>query len=422
MKKADDNQSVFYKRNGESGMESVAEAPEPPERNINGNRRDRKVKRFESTASRRPLLDGDSQISQPSTSSVELRNSTYNALIKTEDGRASGPYDTLNRGKSSNDDIVEGDPPSSPHDYFTLEKNKLLANEDSPVYNGGNDLITVEHDAGNMETIEETEAENDAENVQPHDYFVLEPHEREKSKKGKKSPDQNLTDPKSDASGKLTEDNVDSDTGNAASVSEKSKPTPKPRVTKTASGDTSPSHDGVTEETSHDSEDRRKTMNEYIAYSALSTRGNSKDDDYEISKLGQAPEPPEEAEGGEGTEEENDYLKPVEEKARVYVDVFPNPPPRTTSLLHESDIHQKDLLPNTKDSTSSTVSSPSKSAGSPTRRNSPSKSPTKSLKSPKTSPIKPAGSPVKEAGSTIKAVGSPVKLTGSPTRSTETEV
>lgn len=370
---SDDNQSVFYNRSAESS--SVQNAPEPPSRNtVNGKTRRGKgtgVKRYESQ-SRRPLLDGDSVIST-SSSNVDTRDNVYNPLLR-EEGRSSGPYDHLRLSKTQSGQVKEPDqePPQSPHDYFTLEKETADGEQETagpsvPMENiaeiaedsQSNDNVIVDIE----KALQESEAES-SETPKNHEYFILEPthatiESPTKSSIKSKSSDKDTsakstsdTHGETDASvvgGKSEEmgATVEIETAKEPSKSRspgsgKSKPIPKPRSVSSPTREktpNSPDYSGSpkketgAEKTLETSKDRPQN-----SYTSLGdTLGdkettketvNGKDEEYVITKLGDAPKPP--MSSGNDNQVE-DYLEPIQKKPD-YVDVYPNPPPRTTSM------------------------------------------------------------------------------------------
>ncbi|KAL4226231.1 hypothetical protein ACF0H5_014215 [Mactra antiquata] len=353
-----DNQSVFYNRS-EHQVENLP--PEPPERNIaNGRRTNKQVKRGESTASRRPLLDGDSRVS--TSSGVDMRSNIYNPLIREDEPRQSGPYDHLTLCKTPSGTVVDvGPEPASPHDYFTLEK---TANSENGIVSDGSDgkpldtvVVENEGNSSNFETIKE-EIEP-SETPKNHDYFVLEPHEREIE--ANKSPSKNSV--------RSNHSPEKKNSSRSGSPVKGDKPDVTPRVTK-ASNKQSPSSP-VT-----DLDDNIDSKGEEVK------RSESKEETYVLAKLGDAPMPPDAV-------NDDEYLSPSEiEKKPEYVDVLPYPPPRSTSLQpHELSGKSSPMLgkkivetdglpahkngpttPNTSPSKSSVKSSPTKSdKSSPTR-------------------------------------------------------
>lgn len=341
-----DNQSVFYNK---STHHVENPAPEPPERNItNGRRSNKPVKRGESTASRRPLLDGESQVS---TSSAEMRSNIYNPLIRENEVRASGPYDHLTLSKTPSGQIIDDAPePSSPHDYFTLVKGSNEENIENP--DGVKDSVVVENEiGGGIETIEE-EVEP-SETPKNHEYFVLEPHERE---------DINGSPSKSSVKSNHSLNKANSSRSGSPVKGDKSKPEVTPRVTKMSDKQSPSSPSSISEKDNDSKVDEVK-------------RSESKEETYVLAKLGDAPEPPDAV-------NDDEYLSPSEiENKPDYVDVFPNPPPRSSSLQPHELIGNSSPSLNKKPLadviSGSQNSSPTHKNGSATPKSSPSKSPTK---------------------------------------------
>ncbi|XP_045165600.2 uncharacterized protein LOC123529354 [Mercenaria mercenaria] len=342
-----DNQSVFYNRtNQQATVEEIP--PEPPERNIANGKKTKRVNRFESTASRRPLLDGDSRTDvspRDSTSSAaDMRGNIYNPLLRESEGRApSGPYDHLTLSKTQSGNIRDSGVPPSPHDYFTLEKTSREVNpdadgeqKDSGYLTESNsvpqDSVVIENELhGGIDTIEEeSELTGTPKN---HDYFILEPHQRESMKKSdaNRSVKSNQSTSASEGSSKVESPIKD----------HKTKPEVTPRVTKTSEGKsptksipTTPANDlSSPYEVAVDIDASVKDTQD-VNNTEVKSR-ESKEETYVLSKLGDAPKPPEAV-------NDDEYLSPVDvEKKPDYVDVFPNPPPRSSSLQpHELGDHQ----------------------------------------------------------------------------------
>jgi hypothetical protein len=336
-----DNQSVFYNRtNQQASFGDVP--PEPPLRNIANGKKTKRVNRFESTASRRPLLDGDSRTDvspRDSSSSVDARGNVYNPLLRETEGRApSGPYDHLTLSKTQSGSIRDsGTNPSSPHDYFTLEKTSLEVNNDTD--NKTDSDHTTESNLVNPDTIKENglhggidtivEESEITETPKNHDYFILEPHEKESKTQ-------------SDVKGSIkSKQSVNRSAGSPKKGSPVKDSSSKSEVTNTSSGKspTKLSHTPSGRESYSPYEvaidiDANNGQNE----TKNVERSESKDETYVLSKLGDAPEPPK-------TINDDEYLRPADVQRKPdYVDVFPNPPPRSTSLqAHElTDHHSTD--------------------------------------------------------------------------------
>lgn len=355
---------MFYNRSGHEpcGGGDVHSPPLPPDRNtINGRSKPRAgVSRGESTASRRPLLAGESFDERAS----ERRSHIYNPLQREKSSRQSGPYDHLANTKARDSGDPE-EPPETPHDYFTLEKKNRDSLEGE--VEGNTDTLTVEDEIDHMDTIDEDETEG-AETPKVHDYFVLEPHQKvnDKGEASNKKP----------SSVKSSKSPTKSVKSNGSAKDGPSKPEAKPRVTKqqSAQSPTGSSDDSEHKETGSTSEQKMG------------------DEVYVLSKLGDAPTPPMasmNSSGGDSStvSNDNEYLSPKEVQNKPdYVDVLPAPPERTSSLEHQespmklSDSHHKKL-------------------------NSPTKgrmSPVKSMNSPNHSPVRKQSSPVKNKGSPKK--------------------
>ena len=363
---------MFYNRS--DGHADIQNAPEPPRRNVvNGRTKRGKgtgVKRYESQ-SRRPLLDGDSQVSTAS-SNLDSRDNVYNPLLR-EEGRASGPYDHLRLSKTQSGHVKDADqvPPASPHDYFTLEKETTETDEEQPSTsrqmeniaeidaeeNKSNDVVVEIENA-----LRDSDAE-ESETPKNHEYFILEPIHatvespsgqslktntsvKDASAKSKTDTDNetNVSVDKEKTSG--TEKEAKTESGNVSSLSEtssigKPKPVPKPRSvyspTKTektlplSSGYSSQSkteREGASEESENRSSNAYTSLGDTLGEKGEKDISNGKDEEYVLTKLGDAPKPPviEDKQG-------EDYLEPLQLKPD-YVDVYPNPPPRTTSKQH----------------------------------------------------------------------------------------
>lgn len=415
---SDENQSAFYNRSQDSSV--ILSAPEPPRRNIvNGKAKREKgtgVKRYESQ-SRRPLLDGDSVISTTSSNldpHVDSRDNVYNPLLRDE-GRTSGPYDHLRLSKTNSGQIKDPEsdqiPPQSPHDYFTLEKETASGNGDTPgtsfpmeniaeVDNEdskSNDVIVDIEKA-----LEESEISETPKN---HDYFILEPTHATvespsksanisvKDKSAKKETDIDSETVASGVKGKSLDSEADIKTDATAVPSPsrtqgsgKSKPTPKPRglgsptredTPTSLNSNESPKKKSELEKTPETSEDR--PLNSYTTLGDTLGRNvtskevlNGKDEDYVITKLGDAPKPPT---SSDNDIQVDDYLEPVTHKPD-YVDVCPNPPPRTTSMAYSNESPNSSREPSVKSANVSPVHSVKK----------PNASPKRSVKSPTVSP------------------------------------
>lgn len=358
----DDNQSVFYNRSAESS--DIQNVPEPPRRNIvNGKTKRGKgtgVKRYESQ-SRRPLLDGDSQISTTS-SNLDSRDPVYNPLLRDEARAASGPYDHLRLSKTQSGHVKDPDqdPPQSPHDYFTLEKETADGNQETPGTSFPMENI-AEIDAEDSKSndnvivdIEKSLQDSDAEvseTPKNHEYFILEPTHAtiespskssiKSNSNGKNSSAKYETDvdgvagasvvkdksSDSDAVAKTKAANEPSPTRSPGSG--KSKPIPKPR------GVNSPtSEDTPTSLISGDSQKKKSEMGNTALGDTLGEKEttketiNGKDEEYVITKLGEAPKPPV---SNDSDVQVEDYMEPLQKKPD-YIVVCPNPPPRTTSM------------------------------------------------------------------------------------------
>ena len=438
---------MFYNRSTDSSR--VQNAPEPPQRNIeNGKTKRGKgtgVKRYESQ-SRRPLLDGDSQISTTS-SSADPRDNVYNPLLREESGRASGPYDFLRLSKTQSGTVKDPDqvvPPQSPHDYFTLEKetmDNIVEVEAEDAKSNENVVVDIEnHVADDFEEVSET--------PKNHEYFILEPTHgtiespsTKASVKSKSSVKDSSAKPKT---GDETDTAAKTETGGKSSSvksagSGKERPVPKPRSLGSPTAedkDVLPnSSDSLKKKTEFETLSKGSGETAINSYTTLGdtlgtqrNEDNGKDEDYVITKLGDAPKPPVLEIDSEDRE---DYLVPSALKEKPdYVDVCPAPPPRTTSMSPNvspvpsrtnskeygsnakeeypliSDIHQiqsqKELL-NKIPTRAPTVpkhgthTSPTKSELSP--KQSPQVSPTHARQSPKPSPSvspKSSRSPTKE--------------------------
>lgn len=415
-----DDQSVFYNRQGHEVVTGAA-APEPPERNtLNGRtRRGRQVQRGESTASRRPLLDGDSV----GSAGPEMRSNIYNPLMKEQGTeRQSGPYDHLTPAKTPSDRLKEAEaPPESPHDYFTLENSKAHQSElqgKTPSENIGEsdtalinlDSVVIENEVDKMDTIEEADEMLE---TPKHDYFVLEPHEKEYAEsEGKRS--QNSSPSK--ASMKSTKSSTKS-SGPNSPVKEKYKPDIKPRTTKSSTRNSVSSSDPGSP----------VTESENPAVKGKAPGNNTeKDEVYVLSKMGDAPEPPPEpvVELSEDEESADEYLTPKDvAKTPDYIDVLPDPPPRSSSLPpHEtletlgSPVKKSASTNSPRTSVSPIKNKPHVKGSSPERADSPARatSPTKS-----TSPAKSSSSKSSRSSSPVKSPSnksSPV-TSHSPTKS-----
>lgn len=387
-----DNQSVFYNRTTQEA--AVAEVPpEPPERNIANGKRMKRVNRFESTASRRPLLDGDSRTddSRDSTSSAaEMRGNIYNPLIRENEGRApSGPYDHLTLSKTQSGSMRDSSAtPPSPHDYFTLEKTARegTREDDSEKLDSGcliesnsasRDAVVIENELhGGIDTIEE-ESEC-VETPKNHEYFVLEPHQRSIKKSEEKDSEKQTKSP--------TKSSSSSKTGSPVKES-KSKPEVAPRITKTSEQKSPPESASVSPSKESSSPYEVATdIGENLDKVEEVKRSESKEETYVLSKLGEAPEPPEAV-------NDDEYLSPLDvEKKPDYVDVYPNPPPRSTSLQpHELPEHvQKEHISSPKH----VSASPTHKASSTSPKNKHKTSPKHSKKSPTHKPVSPTRSKV----------------------------
>lgn len=330
---------MFYNRNSHSATVNNAPPPEPPERNAANGKRTKRVNRGESTASRRPLLDGeyrtdDSRDSMPSAS--EKRNNIYNPLLRETEGRSpSGPYEHLTVSKTQSGNIRDSEP-SSPHDYFTLEKtareinpdeNDELNNENTPESNSdARDTVVIENELhSGIDTILEEDAEPSATPIS-HDYFILEPHQRETAESGTPS----------NGSVKSTQSpSISRGSSKAGSPVKdaKTKPEVTPRITKSTE-DKSNTHTGSISPLDELSSPYvvAKDTNDSVNNTEEMNRSESKDDTYVLSKLGEAPEPP----SSEGLDED-EYLSPMNVNRKPdYIYVLPNPPPRSSSLqAHE---------------------------------------------------------------------------------------
>lgn len=431
-----DEQSVFYNRSGQDVEVQGAMAPEPPERNVANGRttkRSRPVRRGESTASNRPLLDGDSV----GSAGPEMRSNIYNPLLKEKgEERHSGPYDDLTMAQRQSGQIKNHEVPlQSPHDYFTLEKSKLQGSgEDSngsQTFDMGNgkshhgavaDTVDLENEIDKMDTILE-----DDENAEPpkHDYFVLEPHEKEEDE----TETENGVSP-SKTSIKSNKSSTKS-TGPGSPV--KYKPEAKPRMSKSSSQKSSGSESPVSDKDSQLIKEQEKKSPE-------------KDEEYELSKLGDAPVPPPTEPEALTTPDKvpDEYLTPKDvHKAPDYVDVLPNPPPRWSSLqAHELQNPAKSPA-KTNNSNNSSPTKTNSSKSTPVRSNSPVKSSSvksdssvKSMTSKSSRESSPAksvsttNSPVKSVSSTKSSPaksssstkGSPVKMPLTTTSSVTTDV
>ena len=398
---SDDQQSVFYNRSGHD-VEVQRNLPEPPDRNGRDTRRSRPVHRGESTASRRPLLDGDSV----GSSGPEMRSPIYNPLIKENENRQSGPYDDLTMAQRKSGQLLDHEAAvESPHDYFTLEKSKFNADHDGvdivmPEMGNGHghhgavaDTVDLEDEVDIMDTITE-----DDENVEPpkHDYFVLEPHEKERMASESASPSKGSV-----------RSNQSSTRSTGSNSSGRYKPDVKPRVSlknsPTRTGSAAPK---IEEE--------------------IKTADN---EDYVLSKLGDAPVPPPGVEPDipdmdeEEEVDQDEYMTPKDvQKTPDYVDVLPNPPPRSSSLQPHEILHDPEHSPKKTNSLDGRNSSPTKAKSAKVTSNrsiSPSKrSPVKSVSiSPKGSPAKSVssrkGSPTKTLSSSSSET-SPVRSPSSP--------
>ncbi|XP_052779393.1 muscle M-line assembly protein unc-89-like isoform X2 [Mya arenaria] len=371
----DDEEAVSYNPTSHNVNFSP---PVPPDRNtINGKTKSRTgVSRGESTASRRPLLHDDS------IDSNDRRSHIYNPLQREKTERASGPYDHLAVSKTRSGHVEDPEnSPDSPHDYFMLEKKTRESQEmdDEAEYRDSDNLM-VENEIEHMDTIDE-DAMEDSETPKLHDYFVLEPHERvDEGKTGVVKPAQGKSSSiKSQKSPSKSPAKVDSlkDT--------KVKPEAKPRVTKQASAQSpnSSKHDDSPKRENMDKNEGRKSVDEL----------------YVLSKMGDAPQPPDSANETHSSVDDDEYLTPKEVHKPDYVDVIPEPPDRTSSLEpHGSPIVNIDK----KGIPVNSPRSPTQGHGSP-------------LKSPK-SPTKGEISPVKSKASSIKGQGSPRSNMGSPIR------
>lgn len=413
----DDQQSVFYNRSGHEVHTRASEQtpPEPPGRNSANGRRPKRVQREESTASRRPLLDGDSV----GSAGPEMRSNIYNPLMKEQsDVRQSGPYDHLAVKKTKSDELKDTEP-ESPHDYFTLESkanrgSETIVDIDSDTGYTGDpvppiaETVNLENEIDKMDTI----LEDDDENTEPpkHDYFVLEPHEKEYSEEDMKRKQENGTTAKSSVkSNKSTKSNRSS-----SPVKEKQKPEAKPRVTK--SGQNSP------EKTATDPHDKELEDIEKLGKSG----DKEKDEEYVLSKLGDAPTPPPGAKAELPTKETvpDEYLTPKEvHKAADYVDVLPYPPPRSSSLQpHEIETQKS---PSRTGSNTSSSSSPAKSnssvSTSPVKMSGSDKKPDSKNSSPTRISSSNQNSTTKTQGLPVKRPSSPAKIHSSPTKSTSTK-
>ena len=400
---------MFYNRS--EGRTDTQNPPEPPRRDIANGRTKRGkgtgVKRYESQ-SRRPLLDGDSQVSTAS-SNLDSRDNVYNPLLREESGRASGPYDDLRLSKFRSGQVIESDqvPPNSPHDYFTLEKESMENDEEQPSTSTQMENIAeidIEENKSNDIVVEIEKALQDGdsgetETPKNHEYFILEPTHATIESPFKKSLKSNENVEETHSKTKNTEANVDSvhkTDGNASDIQNSAKagspssptlpnnssvgkprPVPKPRSVRSPArenktlslGSNSSFKDKEVEENkAADSEDRPgnayTSLGDTLGEKEDKESTNEKEEVYVLNKLGDAPKPPEIK-----TEDEQDeeYLEPVQKKPD-YVEISPNPPPRTTSKLNQSPV----ALP--KHSKQSQYSSPKHSKKSP-------------LASPKQSPL-----------------------------------
>lgn len=356
---SDDNHSVFYNRSADGSL--VQHAPEPPRRNTENGRTKRGkgtgVKRYESQ-SRRPLLDGDSQISTTS-STTDPRDNVYNPLLREESGRASGPYDFLRLSKTQSGTVKDPDqvvPPQSPHDYFTLEKEtKDNGDEVHPLENivevdaedaKSNDNVVVDIENSGMDDFEDV-----SETPKNHEYFILEPTHATIESPSNKSSVKSKSSVKDNSANLKTGDEADKAIkteadGKGSPVkspgSGKTRPVPKPRGLGSPTvedKDTLPnSSESLKKKTEFETLSKGTEETPNNAYTSLGdTLGalrnnesvNGKDEVYVITKLGDAPRPPVlEAD----SEDREDYLEPASLKVKPdYVEVCPAPPPRTSS-------------------------------------------------------------------------------------------
>lgn len=410
-----DNQSVFYNSSAQRATVTGETPPEPPERNIANGKRTRRVNRGESTASRRPLLDGDSRTDESrhsGSSSVEARGNIYNPLLKDDEGgrATSGPNDYLALSKAKSGHAIqesEGEP-ASPHDYFALEKNPTKRNPeeniDSNTIAASSDLnkdsIVIENETHReIETIPEEEGEGSA-TPKPHDYFILEPHERIRD-----SPEKNVVSSKGSTISSSSSQPGYPVKEQSSAGDVKSKPEVTPRVTllgNAKSPDKTVSSPEALDASSPYEVAKDIGDGDVVQNGSKDSgipRSDSKEETYVLSKLGDAPQPPEPL-------NDNDYLQPKDVHRKPdYVDVFPNPPPRSTSLqpheLKELNKHIHDEKETVKTHNKKIVS-PKTSPTHVISQNSPKSSPTKLPgKATKTSPkkVNPAG--------TVKSPSSP---------------
>lgn len=324
---------MFYNRTNQQA--TVGDAPpEPPQRNIANGKKTKRVNRFESTASRRPLLDGDSRTddARDSMSSVDMRGNVYNPLLRESDSRApSGPYDHLTLQKTQSGSMRDsGVDPSSPHDYFTLEKSSREVSDDADSgrkdsgYSAESNSVVHDKVVNENElhaAIDTIEEESEVtETPKTHDYFILEPHE-------KQSTDQSKVKGSIKSNQSINRSQGSSKTGSPVKDS-------KPEATKNSDGKSSARESSSPYEVAIDVDSK---VNNKENETNNVERSESKDETYVLSKLGEAPEPP------EVKDDDNDeYLSPAGvQKKPDYVDVYPNPPPRSSSLQpHELDNHQ----------------------------------------------------------------------------------
>ena len=257
------------------------------------------------------------------------------------------PYDFLRLSKTQSGTVKDPDqavPPQSPHDYFTLEKETM----DNIVEVEAEDNKSNENVVVDIEKHAEDDFEEVSETPKNYEYFIIEPTHgtiespsTKASVKSKSSVKDNSAKPGDD-----TDTATKTETGGKGSSvksagSGKERPVPKPRSLGSPTAE-----DKDVLPNSSDSL-KKKTEFETLSKSSEETPKNScitlgdtlgtqraeedgKDEDYVITKLGDAPKPPVLEIDSEDRE---DYLVPSALKDKPdYVDVCPAPPPRTTSL------------------------------------------------------------------------------------------
>ncbi|XP_052279207.1 uncharacterized protein LOC127877385 isoform X2 [Dreissena polymorpha] len=400
-----DDQTVSYNRSGHKESASFG-PPVPPDRNGRSTKKSRNaVSRGESTASRRHLLDGDS---------VERRSHVYNPLTREEKGRQSGPYDRLAISRELPSDEVEE--PSSPHDYFMLNKEGKVSD---PEEYHAHSVDTVKEDIeDDLEIIDEENKDTVGERVSKHDYFVLEPHEKEEETFVGKCADVDQSGKRGE-SGSVRSNSNGSPTktvGSGGGVGD-GRPEAKPRVSKQTSEHVlSGSLPRSPVKVDKKSEFTDKTPN-----GDNIVRMSSVDETYVLSKLGEAPLPPPglaagSVIGSEGCEAgTDDYLVPKDIPHPDYLDVFPAPPLRTHSLpLKDVDVKNPSMEVAPTNYINSTTKHPKVPVGNyePLNRHNINTSPTKhhksSSKQPKSpsrdskSPVRHKTTPDTESPKTIK--------------------